>query len=193
MRQGKLIGLLQTGRHISKVRSQQGIRLSEMAHLAGYRNLNHGVRRLHVFESEGIITKELLDKIVEVLGLSDEDLKRLIEQDRQELRRRFEDWLSKLEPPHLIIRLIPGIYQRSRVPDAVPRDRVEEYASVIAAQEHKKTCLVLNRRESVWFDEYGRFKFRQKATPDNPLHHPYMTCDFYDRQRKRQTRRNVRL
>jgi hypothetical protein len=99
----------------------------------------------------------------------------LIEQDRQDLRRRFEEWCSRSEPPHLIIRLIPGVYKRKWVPDSVPADRVEEYASATAAEEGKKTCLVLNRKESVWYDEEGRFRFRQMATPDDPIHYPYMT------------------
>jgi hypothetical protein len=33
MKEVKLIGLLQTGKHIRKVRTQQGIRLSDMARL----------------------------------------------------------------------------------------------------------------------------------------------------------------
>ena len=175
MKPRKLFGLLHTGRHIKTVRTQRGIRLSELARLLGYGNINRGVQRLHVFESEGIITEELLAKVVQVLGIPDEDLKRLMERDRQDLHRRFEEWCSKSEPPHLIIRLIPGVYRRKWVPDSVPAERVEEYASATAAEEQKKTCLVLNRRESVWYDEEGRFRFRQTARPDNPIHFPYMT------------------
>ena len=175
MKPWKLTGLLQVGKHIKTIRTQQGIRLSEMARLLGYGNINRGVQRLHIFESEGIITEELLKKIVEVLGVPDKDLKWLIEQDRIDLHCRFEEWCSKSEPPHLIIRLIPGVYKRKWVPDSVPPDRVEKYASATAAEERKKTCLVLNRRESLWFDEDGRFKFRQTATPDAPVHFPYMT------------------
>jgi len=175
MKQGELIGLLQTGRHIRKVRTQRGIRLSDMARLVGYGKINRGVQRLHRFETEGIITEELLDKVVQALGVSDEDLKRLIEQDREDLRLRFEEWCSKSEPPHLVIRLIPGVYQRVWVPDSVPADKLEQYAATTAAEEQKKTCLVLNRRESLWFDEEGRFRFRQTAHPDNPIHYPYMT------------------
>ncbi len=175
MKQRKLTGLLQTGRHIRQVRTQRGIRLSELAHIVGYRNVNRGVQRLHLFESEGTITDELLQKVVQALSVSDEDLKRLIEQDRQDLHRQFEDWCSKSELPHLIIRLIPGVYQRRWVPDSVPVDQVEQYAATTAADEEKRVCLVLNRRESLWFDEEGRFRFRQTATPDASAHFPYMT------------------
>jgi mRNA-degrading endonuclease HigB of HigAB toxin-antitoxin module len=42
----KLIGLLQTGRRIRKVRTPQGIRLSKLARLVGYENINQGVNRL---------------------------------------------------------------------------------------------------------------------------------------------------
>ncbi len=96
MRQDKLTGLLQVGRHIRQVRTQRGVRLSELARLVGYGNINKGVQRLHLFESEGIITKELLQKVVEALDIHAEDLKRLIEQDRVDLERRFEEWCSKL-------------------------------------------------------------------------------------------------
>jgi transcriptional regulator with XRE-family HTH domain len=169
------MALLQTGRHIKTIRTQRGIRLSELARLLGYGNINRGVQRLHVFESEGIITEELLKKVVEVLGVPAEDLKRLIEKDRIDLHRRFEEWCRESEPPHLVIRLIPGVYKRKWVPDSVPAEQVEEYASTTAAEGGKKTCLVLNRRESVWFDEGGRLRFRQTARPDNPVHFPYMT------------------
>jgi len=96
MRQRKLIGLLRVGMHIKEVRTQRGVRLSEMARLVGYGNINRGVQRLHLFESEGIITEELLQKVVEALDIPAEDLKRLIEQDRVDLERRFEEWCSKL-------------------------------------------------------------------------------------------------
>lgn len=175
MKPKKLIGLLQVGKHIKTLRCQRGIRLSELAHLAGYGNINRGVQRLHIFESEGIITEELLQKVVEVLGIPDRDLNRLIEQDRQDLHRRFEEWCRDSEPPHLVVRLIPGVYKRVWVPDSVPAEQVEQYASATAAEEQKRVCLVLNRRDSVWFDEEGRFRFHQRASADNPIHFPYMT------------------
>jgi len=96
MKEPKLRGLIQVGRHIIELRTQRGIRLSEMARLVGYGNINIGVRRLHRFESEGIITEKLLQKIVETLDMPAEDLKRLIEQYRVDLERRFEEWCSKL-------------------------------------------------------------------------------------------------
>ena len=96
MRQRKLIGLVRVGRHIRQVRTQRGVRLSELARLVGYGNINRGVQRLHLFESEGIITEELLQKVIEALDIPAEDLKRLIEQDRVDLERRFEEWCSKL-------------------------------------------------------------------------------------------------
>jgi len=175
MKPSKLTGLLQSGKHIRKLRTERGIRLSELAHLVGYGNINRGVQRLHLFESEGVITQELLDKVVKVLDVPDEDLKWLMERDRQDLRRRFEEWCAKSEPPHLIIKLIPGVYKRKWVPDSVPPDRLEQYATATAAEEGKKTCLVLNRRDSVWFDERGEIRFRRTATPDHPIHRPYMT------------------
>jgi hypothetical protein len=60
MSQPKLRGLLQIGKHIKAVRTQRGIRLSEMARLVGYGNVNRGVQRLDLFESKGIISEELL-------------------------------------------------------------------------------------------------------------------------------------
>ena len=96
MRQRKLIGLVRVGRHIRQVRTQRGVRLSELARLVGYGNINRGVERLHLFESEGIITEELLQKVIEALDIPAEDLKRLMEQDRVDLERRFEEWCSKL-------------------------------------------------------------------------------------------------
>jgi len=153
MRHEKFIGLFQTGRHIRKVRSQQGIRLSEMARLVGYGNVNREVQRLHVFESEGIISEELLEKVAETLAVPLEDLQRLVDLDRQDSQRRFEEWCSKSEPPHLVIRLIPGVYQRVWVPVSVPSDWLEQYAATTATEREKQTCLVMNRRESVWFDE----------------------------------------
>jgi hypothetical protein len=96
MKEPKLRGLLQISRHIIEHRSRQGIRLSEMARLVGYGNINTGVRRLHRFESEGIITEKLLQKIVEALDIPAEDLKRLIEQDRVDLEWRLEEWCSRL-------------------------------------------------------------------------------------------------
>src|SRR5208283_5589522 len=106
----------------------------------------------------------LLDKVAEVLGVSDEDLKWLMEQDRIDLHRRFEEWCSKSESPHLVVRLIPGVYKRIKISGSVPADQLEHYAATTAAEKKMQTCLVLNRRDSVWFDEEGQLKFRQTAT-----------------------------
>ncbi|MFC1834126.1 hypothetical protein ACFL2Q_05255 [Thermodesulfobacteriota bacterium] len=97
------------------------------------------------------------------------------ELDRQETYRCFEEWISESDPPHLIIRLIPGVYRREWLPEVIPEDEVWRYADDRALQTQKRTCLVLNRMNSVWFNERGRFRFRRTATPDDPIHHPYMT------------------
>lgn len=122
------------------------------------------MQRLHRFETEGIISEELLAKVAEALAIPVEDLERSKELDKMDLERRFEEWCGKSEPPHLIIRLIPGVYQRQWVPDSLHADQLEQYAAGTAAARKRPTCLVLNREESVWFDEEGNLRFRQKAT-----------------------------
>jgi hypothetical protein len=55
--------------------------------------------------------------------------------------------VKKSEPPHLVIRLIPGVYQRKWIPNAVPADQLDEYAATTAAERKMKTCLCSHQSE----------------------------------------------
>ena len=135
----KLFGLNGLGRYIEEERVRKEIRLSELASLVGYRNISKGVNRSHRFESEGIVGEDLLARIAEVLEIPRSKIDELKELERQENYRRFDECVAQSDPPHLIIRLIPGVYRREWVPSSVPTVQLEHYAAAKALETQKQT------------------------------------------------------
>jgi len=138
------------GEYCRTQRIAKGLTLGQLAVQVGYRNLGKGTNRLHQFETTGEIHSELLGKIVQVLGLDAALIRQLIEQDHQEYLGEWNAWADEPIKPHMVIRLIPGVYQRRELPDdALTPDAAEQYALQFAKEHHWKICLVISRRMSV--------------------------------------------
>jgi transcriptional regulator with XRE-family HTH domain len=155
-------------------RISQGLSLGQLARMVGYGNVSKGANKIVRFERDGIITEELLARLADALGIDLPTVERLIEQDRQEHLRAWEEWVSQPVPMQLIVRYVAAFYGRVKLPEEITtHEQAEAFAREYAKQHRLKVCLAVSRRHSVWIDAEGQVYARTEATPDDP-NVPYM-------------------
>lgn len=125
----------------------------ELARRCGYINISKGANRIQHFEARGKIALLLLGKLAVILGITSAEIQHCIEQDRAEWQRQANQPIE----PHLVVRLMPGVYSHMSIPGEVRQDRqsLESFAAAIAAAKRKSVVLVLSKTARVWFNEDG--------------------------------------
>lgn len=139
--------------------------------------------RIRDFELKGWGDRQLLNEIVAALGVTPELLAPVIageklfrQQEEEERIRLWTAWADEPVRPYLVVRYMAAMYGHKEVPTELSlRDEMEAWASSIAKKTHYKTCLVLNNRISIYFNEDGSFSQVMVATPhDKRPNHPYV-------------------
>jgi hypothetical protein len=94
-----------------------GNRLSfgRLARLAGYRNISKSARHIQVFEQTGDVHSDLLAKLLAVLDVEEETVKRLREEDYREWNVRANQPVR----PCLAVRLMAAVYATVPLPDDI--------------------------------------------------------------------------
>ena len=82
--------------HFRKIRLEKGLKLSQLARLAGYSNISKGSNRINSFERTGIVHTDLCIKLAGVLGIDRQTVDRLVDEDR---RQFFEEWNAWANEP----------------------------------------------------------------------------------------------
>lgn len=96
-------------------------------------------------------------------------LEDLLEQERQERIRRWEEWVRQPAPMQFILRVGPTTYLSKPLPPQVQTgEKAEAFASEYAQRHGKRLLLVLSRRRSVWIDADGKIESWLESTPDCP-------------------------
>lgn len=157
------------GEYIRTRRCEKGLTIGQLARHVGYKNVGKGANRLHQLETGGEVHRDLLSKLIEALGLDPAVVAELIEQDRDEALRAWNEWADQPTRPHLVVRLIPGVYMSVEIPDdALEPIKAEAFACDYARSGGRKVCLILTRRLSMWIDEEGKVTGRTEAKPHLP-------------------------
>ena len=160
--------------HFRSVRKERDLSLSQLARLVGYTNVTKGSNKIQKFEQRGEIHTDLLWKLADELDIDKTTIDTLVEQDRREFVRVWNEWANEPIRPHIVIRLIPAVYKRSELPDGIVSvEEAEIIAADVARRWRKKVCLQWTRRLSVWFDSDGNVEFRTETTPGE-INAPYM-------------------
>lgn len=148
-------------------RLELGLRPGDVARLMGYRSIVGAANKICQFEETGNIHAELFAKLAAVLDIDSPTIERLVEEDRRADFEAWTQWVSVPIRPHLIIKLIPGIFGTNEIPEAILDDQhaMEHFASDLARRAQKRTWLVLSRRLSIVFDEQGNRIRVQEAAP----------------------------
>lgn len=159
--------------HFKRCRKARRLSLGQLAALLGYRSITKGMNRVKWFEDGGKVHPDLLIKLVQVLEVDPATVNQLIEEDRRQFLDAWNRWADEPIQPCVVVRLIPAICQHREIPAEVKTlDQMEQFASEIARNEHKRACLVVSRRLTIWFNEKGQLIGRTSAEP-NAANMPY--------------------
>jgi transcriptional regulator with XRE-family HTH domain len=157
------------GTYFRERRQQRGLSLGQLARLVGYENVSKGCNRITRFERQGAVTEGLLLQLAEALGIDRPTVEDLLEEDRQERLRDWEEWVNGPVPMRLIVRFAAAVYGTASLPEGVTTpEQAERYACAYAREHGRRVCLAVSRRLSVWIDREGRVEARTEATPDAP-------------------------
>ena len=160
--------------YIKQQRERQRLNYAELSRKMGYSNINRGMRRVIDLEREGIFHFEVLEKIIDALELDQEYIEQLIEEDEEQKRREFEEWVNTPIKWHLIIRWMPAVYGEREIPGYIKNEgEAIEYAKSYAKENQKMLWLVLSRRENIHIGAYGEVMARYEVTRDF-INLPYM-------------------
>ena len=142
-----------------------GLRLPDAARMCGYQNLGRGSNRIDRFEQTGEIHVGLYPKLVAALGIDQEICDRLNEEDRQQARRVWLEYINTPIKPHVVFRAIPCVFIRKELPEECKTiEEMESFASEYASDIRKKVWLVVSRKLTIHYDESGH----KVATTDHP-------------------------
>lgn len=97
------------------------------------------------------------------------ELEELLEAERQERLRWWQNWVNQPAPIQIIFRLKPTVFLSKLLPPEIKtHEDAEAFACAYARQHRVRLCLVLSRRRSVWINSDGLVEARYESTPDCP-------------------------
>ena len=140
---------------IGHQRQEKKLNFRELALLCGL-NPKKWANRIVTFEREGAGPDEMIRKLIQVLEIDLDEVRQANKKDLDDLNK----WLDEPVAMELVLKPNVGIYLGARIPDEINnREKATEYAASMAKEYKSEVCLVLNRRESVWFKRDGSLKF----------------------------------
>jgi hypothetical protein len=161
--------------HFREKRRERDLSFGDLARQVGYKNISKGGSRISTFERTGHIDDGLLSKLAAILDVDQATIDRLIALDRQEYLQEWEKWVNEPVPMIVVLRLMAAIYNQIPVPnDIKDPEEAESWAAALARRHHRKACLVVSRRLTVWFDEDGKVCDRKEQKPFEESNIPYM-------------------
>ena len=164
-RVGELIRISREAHHLTR---------GQLAAAIGYRNLAKGSRRIHQAEIGEGATQTLVESLIARLDLDLVALGHAYSEDEREYHEGWSRWADTPIRPYLVLRLIPGFYSRTSLPEnVISLEEAEAWVSAVVRFRHMRGCLVWTRRLSVWFEPDGSVSSRTKARPDVP-NEPWM-------------------
>ena len=153
------------GTYFKEKRLAAGLKVSKLAALIGYRNLNKGSGKVRGLENEGYFqSEEFLSKVAAALDVKSETIAVLIQKDID----AYEAW-EDANPilPHLVLRYIAAVYGQCDIPEqtCLSLDESIRFASEKAVEMGLRVCLVWSRRLSIYFNRDGQEEGRSEVQP----------------------------
>ncbi len=161
--------------YIRQQRERKEVRLGPLSEMIGCGNLNNGARIILPFEREGVVSDDLLAKVIHALELDEDEIDRAVKKDWAE----SEVWVSEAVEMWMLVRLIAAVNCLHPLPEEITLpEEAEAYARNFARENHLSVCLALNRRESVPIGDAGEIRCRTFAKP-GLSNIPYATLDLH--------------
>ena len=155
--------------HFHQARLDKGLKLGQLARLAGYKNVAKGARRIEALERHGNVHADLRNKLADLLGIDHMTVDRLMDEDQRQFLAEWNAWASEPIRPYLIIRYMAAVYSHRELPEEIQSaEEAEAYATNVARTRHFRCCLVLSRRISVWIAADGTLEGVTEAVPGEP-------------------------
>jgi hypothetical protein len=150
--------------YVRQQRELKDVRLGQLAEMIGYTNHNKGARAILEFERKGVVSDDLLQRLVDALEIDQKGVIEAMEKDIAE----WEAWLNEPVPMQMILMPIPAVNLLHSMPHEIETSEAENYARNYAKEKGFRVCLVLSRREPVWITGDGEITCRTFAEPGVP-------------------------
>ena len=143
-------------------RIEKGLGFGQLARQLGYKNLSGGCNRIQAFERGGKVRPTSSASWPRPWRSAPI---RFAFMPARTTRTGWPGPASRSGPP--VRPLLAAVYQRIELPDdALDPEAAGAFASDVARERKLRVCLVLSRRDSIWFDTEGRESGRSEATPE---------------------------
>ena len=160
--------------YIKQERIKQKLNYAEVSRKMGYKNLNKGMRRIIDLEREGKFHPEVLDRIIDALNLDKEYIDQLIEEDFEQQKREFEEWVNEPVNMTYTIRIMPTIYLTYDLPTNInTEDEAVAFCCAQAKEKRKLIWLSPSRKVTIFISKDGEVTGRKETTIDE-IDLPYM-------------------
>ncbi len=154
--------------YVKEQRQARNLNRAELAKLMGYSNVTKGMNRITALENGQDLHPEILEKIIKALNLDRKKVETLLQSEKQEYEKAFEEWADTPVPMKLIVRYMAAFYISRELPlQITTADQAEEYACNFAREHRLMACLALSRRQALWINREGEVYYRATATPYN--------------------------
>ncbi len=163
--------------HLAKMlrsyREKNQKRLSDLAVMIGYKNVNKGIRRLsHIEKNPSRYNAEdmkIVHKIMEVFNIPQRVFDVAIDEDARESVVRANNVFTYRGNPYVIIRFAPAFYLQYDIPKDLYSNYIlmEEYACRLAKDKHVYICLVLPNKYEIWIDKNGEVYSRSEFNSED--------------------------
>ena len=156
---------------IHHYRVSRELNFRELAELCGYKNSKKWATKICNFEREGLGDHDMIRRLIEALQIPLDEVKKANQKDLD----KYQSWLDGPLPMELLIKPLPGIYISISIPDYVNSDEKAVDLAISKSKEFNfEACLILSRRECIWFNRDGSLKFEESN--EYGVIQPYMSA-----------------
>ena len=128
-----------------------GLTLADIARATGLKNLDKQIRVLgHIENGRDKLPKYVfIERFAKLLQIDQAEIVQAMSDDYAELARPYER-------PFLMVRLVPGFYQKRELPEGCSLEEAHELAREMVDQKPFEVALVLSRVRSIFFKRNGQ-------------------------------------
>ena len=150
------------GKYFERIRLARKLKPSQLARLAGYRNLGKQSLNIETFESAGWVHPDMLLRLATALDIKPVVVLRLMQEDWLAFIGEWYVWATTPVKPTLAFPFFMAVETITLPPIIRSLGRAEAFASTKAGERGHWARLVLSRRFSIDFDSTGTVtKYRE--------------------------------
>ena len=167
------------GELFRQARIALGLSPTEIAQLAGYKNIDKGTRRYRQIEDGDDLLphREVLERFRTALRIDVSDVVMAQSLDFEELEKPTQ--------LYIVHRIFPGLHSKLELPADCTIDQGLMTAKALAEKLKVRTCLVLSKIRCIYVDPDGE--------TEHALGIPIMSIGSYNKQAMRLTKRVARI